>query len=559
MRRTYLWKKITACLMAAAMVLSVCGCGKDEGGSSTPGGSENTESQGSSQEESSQESSEEQDALQETGKVTYPLEKVHLTMALVEEPAVTANAKDLGETPFGQAWQEATGVELEIIQLADLNALSLLYASGELPDIIHMASGYVGGLDKAVKDKIAVPLNDYIEYMPDFLAVLDSNENMYKKPITTADGQIAAFPLINGDDYLLTSAGMMIRQDWLNDLGLDLPQTPDDLYNVLKAFKEEKGASVPLSVGAWWLKDIAVEHGMLTSPFGLVKGGFYQVDGKVHYGYVEEEYKGVLEYLHKLYEEGLLDPNFQSVDDNTRRANIMNGDAGATIGNLSGDMGSMLQTMADDPYFDLSGFGPLVKSAGDIPMSTHYSWPLGSMMVITPNCKNKEAAVQFLNYGYTDEGRMLFNYGIEGVSYTMENGVPTYTDLIMNNPDGLTKQYAMAQYLRAWNGGPFVKEKGYQLQYSNLPQQQAALELWSASDASKYQMPPVSIAEADSNEFSKLSGDISTYVSEMFIKYVTGLEPLDTFESEYLATLESLKVDRMIELEQEALDEFNAR
>lgn len=180
-------------------------------------------------------------------------------------------------------------------------------------------------------------------------------------------------------------------------------------------------------------------------------------------------------------------------------------------------MGNMFQTMEDDPDFDLNGFGPLVAKDGDMPMSTHYDSPVKrTFYIITPDCSNKEAAVQFLNYGYTKEGSLLFNFGIEGESYTMENDMPTYTELIMHNPEGLTKQLAMAQYMRSWS-------------------------------------------EADASEYSKLIGDIDTYVGEMTIKYITGLESLDTFETEYLETLKSMGVDRAIELQQEALDDFNAR
>lgn len=118
-----------------------------------------------------------------------------------------------------------TGVELEIMQLADIDALNLLYASGELPDLIYY-SGYTGGEQKAIKDKIMQPLNDYMQYAPDLQAVMDSNE-LYKKSNTTMDGDIIGFPFIRGDDYLRTSAGLIIRQDWLDDLNMELSQTPD--------------------------------------------------------------------------------------------------------------------------------------------------------------------------------------------------------------------------------------------------------------------------------------------------------------------------------------------
>jgi len=345
MKKLYQWKKVTACILAAAMTLSMCACGNQKGGNGDNAGK--SASQGSA--ESSKETSSETEKSQEqasraepeaggAAEVTYPLkEKVQLTLAMVGESAVTANATDLAATPFGQAWQEATGVELKINQLADGDALNLLYAGGELPDII-VYTGYTGGAEKAVKDKIIQPLNDYMQYAPDLQAVMDSNE-LYKKSNTTKDGDIIGFPFIRGDDYLLTSVGMIIRQDWLDDLNLELPQTPDELYEVLKAFKEEKGASVPMSAGGWWLTAFGLGHGLLTSPFGLAKGQFYQMDGKVHYGYAEEAYKDVLAYVNKLYTEGLLDPNFQTVDDNTVRANIMNGEAGVCIGNVGGYMG----------------------------------------------------------------------------------------------------------------------------------------------------------------------------------------------------------------------------
>ena len=66
----------------------------------------------------------------------------------------------------------------------------------------------------------------------------------------------------------------------------------------------------------------------------------------------------------------------------------------------------------------------------------------------------------------------------------------------------------------------------------------------------------MTIEEAD--EYSKISGEVATYVKEMLAAYMTGAKSLDTFETEYLATLESLGVDRMIEIYQSALDQFNA-
>ena len=151
------------------------------------------------------------------------------------------------------------------------------------------------------------------------------------------------------------------------------------------------------------------------------------------------------------------------------------------------------------------------------------------------------------------------NFGIEGESYTMVDGYPTYTELVTKNPDGLSMQQVLAQYTRSWADGPMVQDRRYMEQYAARPQQKAALAQWAATNASDYQMPNVSFEEADLAEYNKLMADINTFISEMRAKYISGQVSLDNFETEYLGQLEKMGIDRAIELYQKALDEFNAR
>ena len=547
-------KKLSLILAAitAAGSLSACSNSPSSSTASEPSASESSAASASSAESGGEEA---------PAGVTYPLEgNPTFTYAIGEEAAVTVNATDLGATPFGQAWQEATGVTLEIQHPSGSDGFSLLFASGDLPDIISYSfSGYSGGPAKAIKDGIIYPIEDLIEEnAPDLKAVLDGND-LYRKSTTSSDGHIVGFPFIRGDEYLLTSAGMIVRDDWLDELGLDKPQTPDELYDLLITFRDEKGTTIPLAADTGTLLDQWVNMGIITSPYGLVRGGYYQIDGVIHYGRAEQEYKDVLAFLNKLYTDGLLDPNFSTCDTNTKNANIMNGLSGVTGGSVGSGIGNFMQTMEGED-FSVTGFGPLVAKEGDRAMSTVYDNPVvGVMSVITPSCENKEAAAQFLNYGYTEEGHMLFNFGIEGESYTMVDGVPTYTELITHNPDGWTMQQALAQYTRSWSADAFVQDVQYMYQYGGLPQQKEALESWTNADASKYAVPPTTIAEADSAEYSKLWSDLITYMDEMFVKFVTGVEPLDKFETDYLPMLEQLGIDRVLELQQNALDEFNAR
>ena len=553
MKNNYFQKMLTCILASACAISLLAGCGN-----TVSKESEESKQSSSAVVQSSEENTA-SSVVEETG-ITYPLaEDVTLKIAVIEDANVVASYKDLGETPFGQAWQKATGVKLEFEQYAGGSTMNLMFASGDLPDIVIFPwASYAGGAAKAIEDKIIMPINDYVEYAPDLMAVLESNE-IFRKSSTTPNGDLIGFPFVRGDEYLQTSMGLIIRTDYLEQVDMEIPNTPDELYNVLKAFKEKLNIEAPFSVDAGTLIGYGGGNGLMTTPFGLPTISFYVENDKVQLGYYKKEYKDVLAYWKKLKDEGLLDKNY-TVGVNGR-ANIMNGICGVIMDTPGGGIGTIVSAMKDDPTFDVAGFGPLVSKAGDTPMMTHYDNPVDTgFAVITPACKNIEAAMKFLNYGYTEEGHMLFNFGIEGVSYEMKDGYPTYTDLIMNNPEGLAPAQVMALYMQSSNGnGGFVQDKAYMEQYAGRPQQQQALTQWTKSDSSKYKLPQITIADEDNAEYSKLMGDIDTYMYTMTIDYINGDKDLAEFETEYLETMKELGTDRLIEIYQKAYDEFNAR
>ncbi len=545
-------KKILACLLTGALMVGcLSGCGEQKPVSSSESQTNETQSAAASETETA-----------ETVELSYPVEgDITLTLAMVEEAQVTANAADLAATPFGQAWQEATGINVEIMYVADDAAMNLLLASGDLPDIIYWDfSKYPGGIAAAISDGLVEPINDYMQYAPDLQAVLDGNE-VFAKGVKTPDGSIGGFPLLTGASGT-ASSGLFLREDWLNELDMDMPQTPEQLYDVLVAFRDKMGAQYPFTIGTDNYK-VLFTGGFITSPFGVVTANYHHIDGEVHYGYAEPAFKDVLAWMHKLYEEGLLDPNFQTNDKNMYGSNMMNGVSGVTCGSGGSGLSTWMQTMQkEDPEYVLTGFGPLVAKEGDIPMYSNYSNPVKTLYgVITTSCENKEAAARLWNYGYTREGQLLFNAGIEGVSYViLDSGEVALTDLIMNNPD-LDVTMAKAQYMRSWKGFPYVKESITGLLTANPAKeaQNKAVAQWANSKAAEHALPTLIIADEDAAEFSSLSADLTTYIDEMVIKYITGLESLDTFETEYLPTLKKMGVDRAIEIQQNALDEYNSR
>lgn len=501
-------------------------------------------------------------AAAEPGVVTYPVaDGGTLSYGMTLATAWSDRYDSFDKLPLGQELEKVTGFDMDMVHVENKQAMNLLLASGELPDIIgyNFQLNYTGGEAKAIQDGLIYPMSEEFlkENAPDYWEVISSNPDILKQ-VKTPEGDIYGFAFILGDELLKGGYGLIVRDDWCEELGLELPETADEYYNMLKAFKEQKGVEIPLCVNFDFLKD-QLNRGIITSPFGLVTMDTYVDNGNVEIGYSKAEFKGVLEYLHKLYEEKLLDPNFATVDKETITANMLTGKSGASSGACGSILGTWLTTNKDVEDYSLAGIKNLVANKGDTPMYGHYNTDVvGGVTVITNECKDPAKAAQFLNYGYTEEGHMLYNFGIEGQSYEMVEGKPVYTDLVLNNPDGLSRQQALSEYQLAYGNGPFVQDKDYLLQYYAEDAQKVALERWTDNNAKQYKLPRITINGDDAGEFASLTSEVETYRDEMIIKFIRGEESLDNFD-QYLSTLESMGISRMKEIVQNAVNEYNAR
>lgn len=487
----------------------------------------------------------------------YPIDAGDTTLTLWRPMSanVSVSANNYGDLPVGKELEKRTGIKVEYIQpsaTAWIEKFNLMVASGELPDIIHYDwVSYPGGAQAAIDDGVIIGLNDVVDsYATNFKSLMEKYPDVAKNAKTDA-GNYFAFGVVAADNKLKTTAGPIVRLDWLEELGIDEPETIDDWYEMLKAFKEKKGAAAPLTM----IFD-AVYYGIFIGAYGI-NYDFYHDDGKVKFGPAEPEYKEFLTTMKKWYDEGLLDQNFSTVDGATVNANMLNGTSGATWGALGGGIG-VLTNAATDPKAYYTGVQNPTLKKGEQPKFSQYADAFMPWAAITTQCKDVELAAKFLDYGYTEEGKTFFNFGTEGVSYEMVDGKPKYTDLITNNPDGLSMSQALTKYSHGGQAGYFEQDLGYLEQYAGLPQQQKAWKAWTNTDAVNHTVPNVSIPAEDINEFSTLRTDISAYRDEMYIKFITGTESLDNFD-DYLKKLKKIGIDRLIEIEQKAYDAFMSR
>ena len=125
---------------------------------------------------------------------------------------------------------------------------SLMVASEDYTDVVVRAvDSYSGSVDQAIEEEFLIDLSELIdENMPNLVKWFNTYP-ILRKQITSDEGNIAGFPKIYKEPSDVTE-GAMIRQDWLDDLGLENPKTYEELQAVLEAFRDEKGASAPLVI-----------------------------------------------------------------------------------------------------------------------------------------------------------------------------------------------------------------------------------------------------------------------------------------------------------------------
>jgi putative aldouronate transport system substrate-binding protein len=499
------------------------------------------------------------------GAVQYPL-KTNEGLSFWVEPGsnLVRHYTGLNEAPYSKGKEERTGVKVDYIHppTGGVNeSLNLMFASGEMPDIITWNwMSYPGGPEKAIEDGVIIPLNEIFEkYCPNISAFLKANPD-YARMIKTDDGNYYVFPLIRSDpDRMGLWHGPMMRKDWLNELGLQVPETFDEWRTILAAFKQKKNLAAPLTAN--FGNPIYAGVGGFAFGFGINLDFYVDDSGKVRYGSIEPECRDFLTVMAQWYKEGLLDPDFAALSSQQIAAKMTGGASGAAWGNLGGNMGTWTKTArSQNQNYELTAVRVPVPKKGEKPviLPMDYAYNGISSAAITSSCKNIELAARWLDWSWGEEGHMYENFGVLGVTYNMENGYPKYTDEILNNPQGWSVAEALAANVRSVVGGPFFQDVRYMEQYMSLPEQQAGPVIWGIDDPYRHVLPPTTPTPEESSEIARIMNEIKTYRDELMVKYILGTENLAGWNA-YVETIKKMGIDRVLELQNTALARYNAR
>lgn len=490
-------------------------------------------------------------------------------------------------TQWAQLWQEKTGITVEFTgPTSDTDtAFNLMTSSTELPDIIEWewTGSYAGGPVQAEKDGVLIWLDDYITPdgpAADLWQYLQDNPTL-DQAIKTDDGHYYCFPFTRGDAYLQTTSGPIFRKDIIEAAGFSLDDlvTIDDWTKVLTAVKDQElvkvdgGKTKIITTQNWGnLEQLCL------SAYNVRSGMYVDYEtGKVKYGNIEEGYKEWLAQMVAWKEAGILDADILTNDGKARQANMLTakevsdkpisivtyGAGGGQIGTWNGSAWKEPDAYGAD--YELTGVQfPVLKAGDEIHYaggSTDYAITSKVHAAITADCKNPEIAAAFLNWCYSQQGHEVINFGVEGTDYTRNaDGTITYSDWIMNNPDGLSIAVAMANKGRANMSGAFVQDPNYIIAYWATEQQQRALHMWNdETDVQMTILPPVTLTPDETSEYKRIMADIGTAANEYRSKVFTGEANLEADWDKFVEQIKGMGIDDAIAINQAALDRFNAR
>lgn len=546
MKNKKMWKRIAAAFLTGCMVMGIlAGCADT-----------NTESKEETKVSGSAES---QGTTTEVSTEPEEIEVADLTYWCSLQNSNTMLTK-LSEMPIIQEACEKTYVNIEFNHSASTEQFNLMMASGTYEDIIDYSWGsYPGGPAQAIADEVIIDLKPYIEagLAPNFKKILDEKPQIAKQ-VTTDEGQIYCFPTI-GDESVNVTAGFIFRQDMLEKIKMDVPETIDEWEAVLTAMKEQLGIEKPFSGRT---NSLIGNNSYLAGAFDTYSG-YYVRDGKVQYGFMDKGYKDYIATMNRWYEAGLIDQEIFGNDANATNANILNDRTGAIYGYIGGAIGTLTNSAAEtNPSFKLvpANF-PVLEEGQEIRfMSRSWDCRTSGQSAITTACEDVEAAIRYLDFWFSEEGQIMKNFGTEGLSYNMVDGYPTYTDLILNNPDGHSVAQALGGYTRAAQPSVGIIDRRYYEQYYTLQEQVDAMHLWNenADNALEVLMPPTTPTSEESEELAVIESAINTFVEEELTKFIMGIRDISEYDS-FVETIKTMDIDRAIEIKQAAYDRYMAR
>ncbi|MBR3641200.1 MAG: extracellular solute-binding protein, partial [Oscillibacter sp.] len=371
---------------------------------------------------------------------------------------------------------------------------------------------------------------------------------------------------------------VLINTAWLDAVGEDVPETPDELYTVLKKFASEDPNGNGLAdelpmVGASRIPRGDTLQWVINAYIYCNDQYFWNVDdGRVSVPYTEDEYREALIFLNRLYDEDLLSPKVFTVSANEEMKEILTPSDGTAVAGVTGGHISLIHNEGNDLLFDYRYFPALDAGTG----RGGYRMQSGSAFrystFITKDCEDPALAFRLLDFLCSEEAFLFMRYGVEGRDWeyakngmldmygeqakinvidasvfssrnnvcwhALDSTIADYSSHMMYSPTGDSGSYT--ERFNAW------KDQFTMDFFRDRTKDELVFQiLWPGSIAS---------------EIARRTEKIRSYVLEQREMFISGVkDPRDELAwHEYLDELEDMGLTRCIALAQEYYDKMRA-
>ena len=464
----------------------------------------------------------------------------------------SADNQELKEE-FLKVFHEKTGIKLEVFYPPRTNYMekvNLMIASGELNGIVNFFSP--SNIIKAVNDNTIEPLDDYLKDNENWNSMPEEYRNLY---------------IVNGKIYGI-SAGYegsfftrSFRKDWLDNLGMKVPETADELLEVARAFTvdDPDGNGIDDTYGLtsskfWNLQDIFQAFGVKLGNTGENPITWDPATGLWQDSMLKPEMADALAYIKKLYDSGYLDASFLTNQGNNMRENLWTGKAGSTFYWVTHAcrqaVAEMKNTIPEAKWVEI----PALKGKRTQQLNNRVMGGLIYVLVKGTN-QPRETVNTFIDMLFDKDIFLLLKHGIEGKTFRQEDN----TVIVMINPEtgkpyetsGLTNE--MPQFNRfnfPWCYDGTREEIQASLDVIKLEEQllKEGLDKNLIFDIYKaaYDSPL-------SNEFSKKSTDMEKIFERETSMAILGEKTIDRALEDYRLAMKELGADLMLREANEAI------
>ena len=456
---------------------------------------------------------------------------------------------------------EQTGVTIqfnEVDMFAFNEQFNLMIASGDYPDFVGMG-GYAGGLTKALDDDVIIDLTDYVQNdMPALCQRVDA-AGVWKE-LLNDEGQILSIPSLNSEDFV--DRGPVIRGDWLEQLGMEEPRTYDDMYELGKAALNQFDIGYAYFFNSQFCPSITFSAGYDLPVMDISATGYhlYQMDGQVKSCLVDDNLKDFLKLMQQWYADGLMSKDFfNAVGMEVKTTFAGDGCFGCWDNADFITEDNRTEELAAKGFHAIGVPVPVREEGQTLHFNLGMNGLVQGGVSITTACADPELLVKVFDYSFTEEGALISNYGIEGVSFEFDaEGKPAWTEAMTTVTDR-TFRAAIMPYI--FSGLPTVVDMTRYWSETFDDDAYHALELWTNANTDKSRDLPTALyyTTDEATVFSTKITDVETYANEYLLTCVTGDTDIDATWNDFVERVWSLGLQDCLDAEQGAYDRYLSR